>query len=60
MNISRVFILIFLFFLVGCDNTAPELQSAQTNTHDNNLQSNELKDGDCYNKNPNRNAFFGD
>ena len=54
MNIIRVFIVIFLFFLSGCDNTAPELQSAQINTHDNNLQSDKFKDGDCYNKNPNR------
>jgi hypothetical protein len=60
MKIIKLFILISLIFLAGCDNTAPELQSAQINTHDNNLQSNELKDGDCYNKNPNRNAFFGD
>ena len=58
MNIIRVFILISLIFLAGCDNTAPEQQSAKINTHDNNLQSNELKDDDCYNKNPNRNAFL--
>ena len=58
MKINRVFILISLFFLAGCDNTVPELKSAQLNTHDNNLQSNSLKDGDCYNKNPDRNAFL--
>lgn len=40
MKIIRVFILISLFFLAGCDNTAPELHSAQINTHDNNVQSN--------------------
>ena len=60
MKINRVFILISLFFLAGCDNTVRELKSAQLNTHHNNLQSNALKDGDCYNKNPDRNAFFGD
>ena len=58
MKIIRIFILISLFFLAGCDNTAPELKSAQLNTHDINLQSSALKDGGCYNKNPDRNAFF--
>ena len=37
MKINRVFILISLFFLAGCDNAVPELKSAQLNTHDNNL-----------------------
>ena len=60
MKIIRVFILISLFLLASCDNTVPELQSAQLNTHDNNLQSNEFMDDDCNNKNPNRNTFFAD
>jgi len=28
MKINRVFILISLFFLAGCDNAVPELKSA--------------------------------
>ena len=60
MKITRFFFLIFIFFFSGCDSSAPELHASITITENHNIQSKQSVDGDCYNKNPNRNAFFGD
>ena len=60
MRTTLIALIFLMIFIVGCDDTKPQIKLKQDTVIITSPDLNILTDGECPNRNPNMNAFFGD